>query len=93
MGLLRETMDFYKREKKIRKMKKQLLNAKTDFAMLELFVQKCNTNPGLKITITTGDGVKYELQTFDQRNKAYSVSSKINGDADSIDQMIEEYIQ
>lgn len=93
MGLLKETLDYYKAQKRIQKARKQMLNSKTDFALLELFIQKCNTNPGLKIKVTTNDGAVYELQTFDQRNRAFSVSSKINGEADEIDKAINEWIQ
>lgn len=92
MGLIKDAFNYYKAQKRLEKARKQMLNSKTDFALLELFIQKCNANPGLKIKVTTNDGAIYELQTFDNRNRAFSVSSKINGDADKIDQMIEEYI-
>lgn len=93
MGLLKEAVQYYKVQKRLEKAKKQMLNSKTDFALLELFIQKCNTNPGLKIKVTTNDGATYELQTFDQRNRAFSISSQIDGRADDIDKAIAEYIQ
>lgn len=92
MGLIKEAYNYYKSQKRLQKARKQMLNSKTDFALLELFIQKCNSNPGLKIKVTTNDGAVYELQTFDQRNRAFSVSSKINGDADEIDKAINEWI-
>ena len=44
----------------IEQMKKRqmLVNANTDFAMLEQFIQSVNTNPGLVITFTTKDGCR-----------------------------------
>ena len=49
-----------------------LVNANTDFAMLEQFVQKVNANPGLKIKFTTKDGTVVELETTQKRNKTYT---------------------
>ena len=58
----------------IEQMKKRqmLVNANTDFAMLEQFIQKVNTNPGLKIKFTTKDGTVVELETVQKRNKTYT---------------------
>ena len=93
MGLLKEAIEYYKTQKRIEKSKKALLNSKTDFALLELFIQRCNNNPGLKIKVTTNDGAVYELQTFDEKKKMFSVGEHINGQADSIDEAIKEFIQ
>lgn len=54
------------------KQRQMLVNANTDFAMLEQFVQKVNTNPGLKIKFTTKDGTVVELETVQKRNKTYT---------------------
>ena len=54
------------------KRRQALINAKTDFAMLEQFIQSVNTNPGLKITFTTQDGTTVELETINKRSKTYT---------------------
>lgn len=54
------------------KQRQMLVNANTDFAMLEQFIQKVNTNPGLKIKFTTKDGTIVELETVQKRNKTYT---------------------
>lgn len=54
------------------KQRQMLVNANTDFAMLEQFIQKVNTNPGLKIKFTTKDGTVVELETVQKRNKTYT---------------------
>ena len=54
------------------KRRQALINAKTDFAMLEQFIQSVNTNPGLNITFTTQDGTTVELETINKRSKTYT---------------------
>lgn len=54
------------------KRRQALINAKTDFAMIEQFIQSVNTNPGLKITFTTQDGTTVELETINKRSKTYT---------------------
>lgn len=54
------------------KMRKALINASTDFAMLEQFIQSVNNNPGLKIKFTTKDGTTVELETVPRRQKTYT---------------------
>lgn len=49
-----------------------LVNAKTDFAMLEQFIQSVNANPGLIIKFTTADGTTVELKTFVPKQKTYT---------------------
>lgn len=54
------------------KMRQTLISAKTDFAMLEQFIQSVNNNPGLKIKFTTKDGTTVELETTNKRLKTYT---------------------
>lgn len=58
----------------VEEMKKRqaLVNSKTDFAMLEQFIQSVNTNPGLKIKFTTKDGTTVELETTNKHHKTYT---------------------
>ena len=41
----------------------QLLNAKTNWAALEQFIQRVNENPGLRVDIELRDGTIIHLQT------------------------------
>jgi hypothetical protein len=54
------------------KRRQTLINHKTDFAMLEEFVQSINANPDLKITFTTSDGTVVEIKTTKERKKTYT---------------------
>lgn len=54
------------------KMRQMLISAKTDFAMLEQFIQSVNANPGLQIKFTTKDGTVVELKTTKERHKTYT---------------------
>ena len=54
------------------RLRKVLINSKTDFAMLEQFIQSVNANPGLKIKFTTKYGTTVELETVPQRHKTYT---------------------
>lgn len=54
------------------KRRQMLINSKTDFAMLEQFIQSVNYNPGLVIKFTTADGTTVELKTTSERKKTYT---------------------
>ena len=54
------------------KRRQALINAKTDFSMLEQFIQSVNNNPGLKIRFTTKDGTTVELETTQKHMKTYT---------------------
>ena len=49
-----------------------LINSKTDFAMLEQFIQSINSNPNLVIKFTTADGTTVELKTSRERQRTYT---------------------
>ena len=50
MGILKESIRYYKELKAEEKNKRKLLSAKTDFHMLEELIQKVNENPYLRIS-------------------------------------------
>ena len=54
------------------KIRQALIDRKTDFAMLEQFIQSVNSNPGLVIKFTTADGTTVELKTVVERRKTYT---------------------
>ena len=76
LEIIKETRKALKEaEKKVveeMRLRKALINAKTDFAMLEQFIQCVNTNPGLKIKFTTRDGTTVELETVPKKLKTYT---------------------
>lgn len=70
---LKETLKNAKKEiVEDMKRREALINRKTDFAMLEQFIQSINTNPDLKITFTTSDGTTVSLETVKERKKTYT---------------------
>ena len=70
---MREALKTAKREiVEDMKRRQTLINRKTDFAMLEQFIQSVNANPNLKITFTTSDGTTVELKTVSERKKTYT---------------------
>ena len=70
---LKETLKNAKKEiVEDMKRRQALINRKTDFAMLEQFIQSINTNPDLKITFTTSDGTTVRLETVKERKKTYT---------------------
>lgn len=54
------------------KRRQALINSKTDFAMLEQFIQSINSNPNLVIKFTTADGTTVELKTSRERQRTYT---------------------
>lgn len=46
-----------------------LINHSTDWGALEEFIQQCNNNPGLVISVTLADGTKLEIKTVKDERK------------------------
>lgn len=61
--ILKEAKRIAREKKQLEKEREILVNGKTDFGLLERFVQKVNQNPLLQIKITTTDGAVYEIKT------------------------------
>lgn len=60
------------------KAKEKLLSSKSDFTLLEKFIQKSNENPNLKIEIFLNDGTRILMRTYEEHKQ--SASELINGD-------------
>lgn len=58
---LRELKTNLKREKREYE---QLISHKTDWGMLEQLIQRVNSNPDLKVSITTRDGTTIKIETM-----------------------------
>lgn len=77
MSILKDTIAFYKEQKRKEKEKRILLNSITNIGMLEEIIQRCNDNPNLKVVIYMRDSTRYELSTYQYKSKpAYT---QING--------------
>ena len=81
MGALKEAMDFYKQKKAEEKLKRKLLNKKSDFHLLEQLIQKCNENPDLRIEVRLTDGTVLLLKTY-HKTEAHDL---INGNYEVIE--------
>ena len=64
MGVLKESIAFYKQRKAEEKQRKTLVRRKMDFTLLEQFIQKCNENPDLRIDIHLADGTVINMKTY-----------------------------
>ena len=80
MGILKESIRYYKELKAEEKNKRKLLSVKTDFHMLEELIQKVNENPYLRIEVRLKDGTSMLLKTYLKDNRA----DLINGDYEEI---------
>lgn len=76
MGILKETIKFYKEKKHEEKLRKMLINHKTDFGLLEQLIQKCNDNPDLRVDINLRDGTNLHLRCYQHKE----IHDLINGD-------------
>ena len=68
MGILRESIAFYKERKREEKQRKTLIRRKMDFTLLEQFVQKCNENPDLRIDIHLADGTVINMRCYQKKD-------------------------
>lgn len=63
-------LEQYKLELKKKELERaQLIKSKMDFAALEEFVQRCNSNPGLHIKCTLSDGTVIDMCTVREQRK------------------------
>lgn len=78
MSILNEAIEFYKQKKQEEKERKLLINAKSDFNLLEKLIVQCNNNPNLKVVVKLQDGTRLELTTYETKKmKDYEL---FNGD-------------
>ena len=64
MGILRETIDFYKEKKRYERQKNMLLRKSLTLGIFEQFVQKVNENPDLRIDVHFPDGTTLHMKTY-----------------------------
>ena len=61
---LKEAKAKYKAEIEEAINKRKLLNSHSDWSMIETFVQQCNSNPDLKVTIRLLDGTTIIMTAY-----------------------------
>lgn len=60
----------YKKQLIQEKLKREtLLSKRSDWGLLEEFIQQCNDNPGLHIKVTLNDGTILDLVTTKEQKK------------------------
>jgi len=67
MGVLKETLEFYKEKKLYEKQKKMLVKKALTLGILEQFIQKINDNPDLRVDIHMADGTFINMKTYQKR--------------------------
>ena len=61
---IRDTKQHYKELKREAKDKAALLSSKSNWSMIETWIQKCNQNPDLKVTINLTDGTIITMTAY-----------------------------
>ena len=73
---IKETKELYKQQMEEKKRKQRLLSNKSDWSMIEYYIQKCNENPDLRVTIRLYDGTTINMNTYRPEKK--SIDSMLN---------------
>ena len=63
-GAIREARKHYKAQMEEAKEKHRLLSSHSDWTMIEKWVQECNKNPDLKVTIRLLDGTTMQMSCY-----------------------------
>lgn len=61
---LKEARDTYKAQIREQVEKHRLLSSHSDWSLLEKYIQECNKNPNLKVTIRTLDGTTIIMTAY-----------------------------
>lgn len=61
---LKEAKKAYKAQIQEQKEKHKLLSSHSDWSLLEKYIQECNNNPDLKVTIRTLDGTTIIMTAY-----------------------------
>lgn len=61
---LREARETYKAQIREQVEKHRLLSSHSDWSLLEKYIQECNKNPNLKVTIRTLDGTTIIMTAY-----------------------------
>ena len=67
MGVLRETIEFYKEKKRIERQKKMLVKDSLTNGIFEEFMQRINDNPNLRVDVHFPDGTLLNMKVYEKR--------------------------
>lgn len=73
---LREARETYKAQIREQVEKHRLLSSHSDWSLLEKYIQECNRNPNLKVTIRTLDGTTIIMTAY--RPERVTMDSLLN---------------
>lgn len=80
MGILNESIKYYRGLKQEERNKRKLLSEKSDFHMLEQLIQKVNDNPYLRIDVSLKDGTVLHMKTYSNESR----QDLINGNYEEV---------
>lgn len=67
MGVLKETIEFYKEKKRIERQKKMLVKDSLTNGIFEEFMQRINDNPNLRVDVHFPDGTLLNMKVYEKK--------------------------
>ena len=67
MGVLKETVEFYREKKKIERQKKMLVKDSLTNGIFEEFMKRINDNPNLRVDVHFPDGTLLNMKVYEKR--------------------------
>lgn len=83
MGIIKESIQYYKKLKEEEKKRKRLIKSELDYGALQYMIDRAEDNPDLRINITLNNGTKMEI-TSRKKRKCQTFSDFINGEDDTV---------
>jgi hypothetical protein len=83
MGIIKESIQYYKKLKEEEKQRKRLVKSELDYGALQYMIDRAEDNPDLRINITLNNGTKMEI-TSHKKHKGQTFSDFINGEDDTV---------
>lgn len=77
MGVLKETIEFYKEKKRIERQKKMLVKDSLTNGIFEEFMQKINDNPNLRVDVHFPDGTLLNMKVYEKRESHDLINGNI----------------
>jgi Uma2 family endonuclease len=77
MGVLKETIEFYKEKKRIERQKKMLVKDSLTNGIFEEFMQKINDNPNLRVDVHFPDGTLLNMKVYEKRENHDLINGNI----------------
>jgi Uma2 family endonuclease len=77
MGVLKETIEFYKEKKRIERQRKMLVKDSLTNGIFEEFMQKINDNPNLRVDVHFPDGTLLNMKVYEKRENHDLINGNI----------------